>query len=122
MTKLLRITGYLVATSLAGFLLACAGSTQPSVVALTKNSSPELNLSPPPTAQQPAPTDNVPRMEGPEAVRTMKESDAILVDTRDEGSFKTNHCKGAINIPYAEFSAGNFHDLPKDKKLIFYCT
>ena len=124
MKKLIPGIGALCLLALVFVMSGCEGSTasQGGIGTAAKNSSPELQLSPPPVASQPAPTDNVPRIDGPEAVRLVRANEAILVDTRDAESFKNGHCKSAINIPYADFGAGNFHNLPKDKKLIFYCT
>jgi 3-mercaptopyruvate sulfurtransferase SseA len=46
---------------------------------------------------------------------------ALIVDVRDENTYKTSHIKGAKSIPLAQFEqrAG---ELPKDKLIITYCA
>jgi hypothetical protein len=46
---------------------------------------------------------------------------AVVVDVRDENTYKTNHVKGAKSIPLQQFEqrAG---ELPKDKLIITYCA
>ena len=46
---------------------------------------------------------------------------AIIIDARDEGSYKNEHVKGAINIPYGDFDK-KYKSVPKDKKIIVYCS
>ncbi len=46
---------------------------------------------------------------------------AILVDVRNEYSYREQHARGAINIP-VEATASRLSELPKDKTIIFYCT
>ncbi|HEY0098542.1 MAG TPA: rhodanese-like domain-containing protein [Pyrinomonadaceae bacterium] len=46
---------------------------------------------------------------------------ALVVDVRDENTYKTSHIKGAKSIPLQQFEqrAG---ELPKDKLIITYCA
>lgn len=46
---------------------------------------------------------------------------AILVDVRDDGSWKIGHAKGAVHIPIGQIveRAGS---LPADKWIVTYCT
>jgi len=59
---------------------------------------------------------------------TIKETQAaiaagnsVIVDVRDEGSYKTSHIKGAKNIPLSQFEQ-RASELPKDKLIITYCA
>lgn len=47
--------------------------------------------------------------------------EAVFVDTRSEMSYKTEHVKGAINIPASDFE-NRYKSIPKDKKIITYCS
>ncbi len=46
---------------------------------------------------------------------------ALFIDTRPDSAYKGEHIKGAINIPAGETDK-HIAELPKDKKLIFYCS
>ena len=116
------IYGSLLVTFLL-WTVGCAGSSQ-TVSAKDQAATAALaqsNLSSPPPVPQ-AEGDNVPRIKADEAIKAMQAKEAVIVDTRDESSYNTMHVKGALNIPYKDFLDGKNPKLPKDKKLIFYCT
>ena len=46
---------------------------------------------------------------------------AIFIDTRDPTQYKFEHIKGAINITGAMLD-DKYKDIPKDKKIIAYCS
>jgi 3-mercaptopyruvate sulfurtransferase SseA len=46
---------------------------------------------------------------------------AIFVDTRAESAYQNEHIKGAINIPAEAFQT-RYKEVPKDKKIIAYCS
>ena len=46
---------------------------------------------------------------------------ATFVDVRDATAYKTEHVKGALHIPISE-AAANEDKLPKNKKIIVYCS
>lgn len=46
---------------------------------------------------------------------------AILVDVRDEASYKFSHAKGALWIPLNDI-AKRINELPRDKMIITYCS
>ncbi len=117
MKKISQILGAVVLLALALGSLACAGSSQTASAQLMSNIT-----SPAPTVTPQAPEDNVPRIKAEEAIKLAQANNAIVVDTRDEGSFENMHVKGALNIPYRLFQEGKHQKLPKDKQLIFYCT
>ena len=56
-----------------------------------------------------------------EAARLVASGSAVIVDVRDEASFKTSRAKGAIHIPYAEIGK-RMAELPMGKTVIAYCT
>ena len=47
--------------------------------------------------------------------------DGMLVDVRNQPSYRHAHIRGAVYIPYETFERGD-GGLPKDKTLIFYCA
>ena len=56
-----------------------------------------------------------------DAKKSFDAGEAVFVDTRAEAGFKTEHIKGAINIPAGEFET-RYAEVPKNKKIIAYCS
>lgn len=65
--------------------------------------------------------DDAPRISLADAKKDFDAGKAVFVDTRAEVSYKTDHIKGAINIP-AESIQTRYTEVPKDKKVIAYCS
>lgn len=63
----------------------------------------------------------VPRISLAEAKADFDKNAAVFVDTRGADAFGQEHVKGALNIPMEEIDA-KYQTLPKDKKLIIYCS
>jgi rhodanese-related sulfurtransferase len=63
----------------------------------------------------------VPRISVTEAEALVKKDEAILLDARQESAFRAGHIKGAISMPGAEIPF-RVSILPRDKKIITYCT
>ena len=63
----------------------------------------------------------VPRIGIMEAQAAADRGEAVFLDVRQMDAFRTGHIKGAIAMPEAEIvpRAGT---LPKDKKIITYCS
>lgn len=51
----------------------------------------------------------------------MKKGEAILLDVRQEPAYRAGHIKGAISVPETQIPA-RYSTLPRDKKIITYCT
>jgi 3-mercaptopyruvate sulfurtransferase SseA len=78
-------------------------------------------VSPPATPYQKFTNDSeVPRISLVDAKAAYDSGDAVIVDARAEVAYKTEHIKGAINIPLGNNE--NFDQLPKGKKIIVYCS
>ena len=45
----------------------------------------------------------------------------VLVDVRSEPVYQAGHIKGALSIPFDEFTA-RLKELPRDKMIITYCS
>jgi hypothetical protein len=106
------------------FSLACdqspSASNQTPVAA-----TPATTITPPSTPAQPTPQnpeDLMPRIRADEAVRLVRNNEAIVLDVRGTEAYKTSHIKGAIDYPLERLEKSDFKGLPRDKKIISYCT
>jgi predicted sulfurtransferase len=65
--------------------------------------------------------DEAKRISLADAKKDFDNGNAVFVDTRSEVAYKNEHIKDSINVP-----AGNFEQfyksIPKDKKIITYCS
>lgn len=68
-----------------------------------------------------APEDDAARITLDDAKKAFDAGEAFFVDTRGEAQFKESHIKGAINIPAEAFET-RYTEMPKDKKIIAYCS
>lgn len=65
--------------------------------------------------------DNAPRITIEEAKKDFDAGNVVFVDTRAESQYKAEHIKGAISLPI-ETAEARWKELPKDKKIIAYCS
>jgi 3-mercaptopyruvate sulfurtransferase SseA len=65
-------------------------------------------------------SDEVPRITLEDAKKAFDGSTAYFIDSRPAEAYKAGHIKGAVNIPLG--STAKFDSLPKDKKIIVYCS
>ena len=65
--------------------------------------------------------DNVPRISLADAKKAFDEGNVVFVDTRAEAAYKAEHVKGSLNIPAEAFQT-RYAEVPKDKKIITYCS
>ena len=66
-------------------------------------------------------TDDAPRITLADAKKDFDAGKAIFVDTRGEAAYKNEHIKGAINVTTDTLEA-KYKELPKNKKIIAYCS
>jgi len=112
-------------------LAACSpqdGSAPPAAAGSSKSApttaSNDTGATPQTAKQAPAqtpPADQTRRISIEESQAAIASGDALLVDVRDENTYKTSHIKGAKNIPLPRFEA-RIGELPKDKLIITYCA
>jgi len=100
----------LFAIPIFAFVLACASPEKNVNVAV--NAAPEAT---------PAPGDTAPRIPLADAKQAYDEGSAVFVDSRAESAYKAEHIKGAINITNDTLNS-RLKDLPKDRKIIVYCS
>ncbi len=99
-------------------VMAC----QTTATGVVNNTETAANVNAAPAAADPAPpTDDAPRITLAEAKAAYDAGTAVFVDTRSEASFKAEHIKGAINV-HADMLEAKITQLPKDKKIIAYCS
>jgi rhodanese-related sulfurtransferase len=55
-------------------------------------------------------------------LHAMPASSRIILDAREIVEFKVSHIKGAIHIGFKHFDVGKLASVPKDKKIIVYCS
>jgi predicted sulfurtransferase len=65
--------------------------------------------------------EEAPRISLEDAKKAFDGGDTIFVDTRAASAYKTEHIKGAVNIPADAFQA-RYTELSKNKKIIAYCS
>ena len=65
--------------------------------------------------------DDAPRITLADAKKDFDAGNAVFIDTRTEATYKQEHIKGALNIP-VEAAEAKFNEIPKDKKIIAYCS
>jgi predicted sulfurtransferase len=68
-----------------------------------------------------APADAAARISLADAKTGFDAGTALFVDTRAEGAYNQEHIKGAINVSMDKLEA-KLKELPKDKKIIAYCS
>jgi len=94
-----------------------AGKSAPTATMTNSNTTAQTTK---PPATGPA-AGETRRITIPDTQAAIAAGNALIVDVRDESSYKTSHIKGAKNIPLSQFEqrAG---ELPKDKLIITYCA
>jgi len=73
-----------------------------------------------PPAQNPE--EKIPRISAEDAKKLVSENKAVIIDVRGTDLYKLNHIKGSLDFPLNKLETGEFTGLPKDKKIIAYCT
>ena len=71
--------------------------------------------------QVPGTMETARRITAQELHKLWQKDEVLIVDTRNEPSFKQGHIRGAILIPSSEFSS-RADELPKSKMIVTYCT
>lgn len=65
--------------------------------------------------------DDTRRISIEETQAAIKAGTALVVDVREESTYKVSHIKGAKSIPLPQFEK-RIGELPKDKLIITYCA
>ena len=113
--------------AIAFFVIGCGASAAPTV----QNEVPSETQ---PTKAEPAgdshsaddghnhgEEDKAERISLADAKKAFDAGEAVFVDTRGRSSYDNERIKGAVSVPAAEFATA-YKDIPKDKKIITYCS
>jgi predicted sulfurtransferase len=65
--------------------------------------------------------EEAPRISLEDAKKDFDGGKVLFIDTRGADQYKAEHIKGSINIPAGEFET-RYAEVPKDKKIIAYCS
>ncbi|HUR98189.1 MAG TPA: rhodanese-like domain-containing protein [Pyrinomonadaceae bacterium] len=99
------------------FVAACTDAARPP--ALVENvGAPGASPTPP---SAPDEGHDAPRISLADAKKHYDAGTAVIIDVRDATAYKREHIKGALHIPMADVAA-NEDRLPKNKKIIVYCS
>ena len=66
--------------------------------------------------------DKMPRVRPEVAIKEFENNEAIIIDVRGTSTYQQEHIKGAIDFPLDRLNQSDFKGLPRDKKIIAYCT
>ena len=107
----------------ASLALACSNMAA-SIHQANTTTTPVAVTTPPvpaPAATQ-NPEDKVPRIGVEEAKKLVDDGKAVIIDVRGTEAYKTAHVKGALDYPLSKIESKDFSGLPKNKRIIAYCT
>lgn len=65
--------------------------------------------------------DDAPRISLADAKKDFDAGNTVFIDTRAASAYKTEHVKGAINMPAEVFEA-RYKEIPTGKKIVAYCS
>ncbi len=102
-------------------LTACQNAAPPMNTAIANSAPTPETPKTAPTAKTEDPLAAVPRISLADAKKAFDEGNIVFVDTRAEVQYREEHVKEAINIPAETFET-RFAEVPKDKKIITYCS
>lgn len=107
----------------ACLMLACsqlAVSTSPSPSTAVATPNPAVAAPAPAPTQNPE--DKMPRIGPQEAKQLVDQGKGIIIDVRGPEAYKISHIKGSLDYSLSRIEAGDFSGLPKNKRIIAYCT
>ena len=117
---MLSHTKSVLAAIFIGSLAIAACNTTPSQSAASPTPQPPFLPYASPT--QANPEDKMPRVRPEVAIKEVENNEAVVIDVRGTSTYQQEHIKGAIDFPLDRLNQGDFKGLPKDKRIIAYCT
>ena len=109
----------MMAMTLLAVLVACNSLEGNRRAANPAQKTQSPNASQP--AQPPQSLESARRISAEELHKLWEKDEVLIVDTRNELTFKQGHIRGSILIPANEF-ASRAEELPKSKMIVTYCT
>lgn len=111
----------IVATASLAFACAKSGADAKPASAAAPTVVAANNATPSPSPGQ-NPEDKIPRINVEEAKKLLAEGKAVIIDVRGTDLYKASHIKGSLDVPLNKLETGDFKGLPKDKRIIAYCS
>lgn len=65
--------------------------------------------------------DDIPRVTADEAYQALQNAEAVIVDTRSETAYQSQHISGSVNIPLDQIET-RMDELDPETWVITYCT
>jgi hypothetical protein len=96
-------------------------TTPPPYQPPATSAEPQTPRGPVMTQARPQSPDDIERITIPDFQRLQAAGEAVIVDVRSRVAFVQAHIPGSISIPAPEL-AQSLHMLPRDKKIVTYCT
>jgi len=64
------------------------------------------------------------RLAEPQFIEAMADKSAVLLDARSSSKYALRHIRGAVNLPFTDFTAGTLAKVipSKDAKILSYCN
>ena len=119
---MIKVGGPMLAITVA---LSSACATQSASSASSSTPSPTPATAYPGTAVPPPNQDlesKVTRVSAAELKKMVADKQVVVIDVRSADAYKVSHLKGSLSLPLGEIEAGNFKSLPRDKRIITYCS
>ena len=111
---------FVLSALIVGTLSVAACDSAPTQSAASP--TPHSPVLPYASPSQVSPEDKMPRIRAEIAIKELETNDAVIIDVRGTSTFQQEHIKGAIDFPLDRLNQGDFAGLPRDKKIIAYCT
>ena len=73
-------------------------------------------------AQAQSEEDAMPRISVQEAKAAFEKGEIFIIDVRGPDAYRNNHIQGALEHSLGKLEQGDFTGLPKDKRIIAYCS
>jgi rhodanese-related sulfurtransferase len=108
--------------ALAVALSAACATQQVSSASSTSSPTPAAAAATTADASNQDPESKVPRVSVEELKKMVADKQVVVVDVRSAEAFKVSHIKGSVSLPLGEIEAGNYKALPRDKRIITYCS
>ncbi|MGH9937244.1 MAG: rhodanese-like domain-containing protein [Blastocatellia bacterium] len=123
MKMTLKLGGGALIAAMAISAIGCSKSGAATNMAEATRAStlPANSAAPTPSPPQSS-EDKMPRLSAEETKKLVADGKAVIIDVRGPDAYKLSHIKGALDVPLNKLESGDFKDLPKDKRIIAYCS
>ena len=107
----------------AALTLACNNASSPQPISPPAPASPGANTAAAGDGHADHSSEaKMPRVGAVEAKQLVDAGQAVIIDVRGSEAYQQSHIKGALDVHLSDLEAGKFDSLPKDKRIIAYCT